>query len=468
MEILRRIKRFLTENIGLKILSIVGALALWLIVVNVDDPVVSKTYSGIQVEVLNTDAITEDGKTYEIIENSDVISVTVMAKRSVIEDMSKDYIKATADINNITFADTVPIEVHSTRYSDRLQSITARSRSLKLKVENRLEKQVEIVAVAKGVPAEGYVMGKIKPDEEYVTVSGPESVVSLITQARTSIDITGAAGNVEKRASLVFYDADGAVITDKMLNSSFSGVDIEVDIYETKEIPIKATATGQAAEGYAATGDVICDPASVLIAGKGTRFDDCAYIEIPSEALSVAGSSENLSKSVDITEYLPWGIIFADPAFDGKVNVTIMVGPVGVRELKIPQTNITVSNVPADQVAIPVNGESTVSIQVKGLESVLEALDASSITGVIDATKLSPRTAAPDGGTEGISQGSNDGEIIFALPDGVSLVEPVYQEVIVNTLQVSEAEGEKAPEPEEEPAAEEAEGEQNDDGDAGE
>ena len=94
-------KKFLTNNIGLKILSVVAAFVLWMVVVNVDDPVISRTYTGIPVEVVNGDAITNEGKTFEIVDGSNSISVIVSAKRSVIEQMSRDFIKATADMKDL-------------------------------------------------------------------------------------------------------------------------------------------------------------------------------------------------------------------------------------------------------------------------------------------------------------------------------------------------------------------------------
>lgn len=55
-------KSKLTYNLGLKVLSVFIAFALWLIVVNYDDPTISNTYSGIQVEIVNQDALTDQGK----------------------------------------------------------------------------------------------------------------------------------------------------------------------------------------------------------------------------------------------------------------------------------------------------------------------------------------------------------------------------------------------------------------------
>ena len=52
-------KKTLTSNIGLKLISLIAAFILWMIVVNTDDPMITRTYSGISVEVINTEEITD-------------------------------------------------------------------------------------------------------------------------------------------------------------------------------------------------------------------------------------------------------------------------------------------------------------------------------------------------------------------------------------------------------------------------
>ena len=116
-------RKKLTNNLGLKLISVCASFILWLIVVSIDDPVVTRTYSGIEVEVLNADAVTSQGKVYEILDGSNIISVSLSAKRSVLEKMSRDYIRATADLKEMTILNSVSIDVKTTRYSDMISSI---------------------------------------------------------------------------------------------------------------------------------------------------------------------------------------------------------------------------------------------------------------------------------------------------------------------------------------------------------
>lgn len=427
-------KNKLTNNIGLKILSVIAAMCLWLVVVNVDDPVISRTYSGIPVEVVNGDAITSEGKTYEILDGSDTISVVVSAKRSVIEEMSKDYIKATADMKDMTFMDTVVIEVRSTRYSDRIESITPRTRNLKVQIEDLQRKQFEITVETAGSPNSGYIVGSLTPAINILSVSGPVSIVSKITEAKAIIDVTGMSNDISTSTVVNLYDASGEVIQDEMLESSVTEVHVDAEILETKEIPLAYAISGTPAEGYGATGIVESTPSTVVIAGDGNNFNNMSVLSIPAERISVAGASADVAVSIDLTEYLPNGVQFADPEFDGIATVTAYVGRLQRKEIDVPTTNITIENVPEGYTAVLVDIGGLRRFEVQGLGEAFEQLDAATLTGVIDASAMSPRTIEGEL-TEGtVYAGSNDGQVRFSFPSGVTETSPVYMEVILNPI----------------------------------
>ena len=93
------------KNLGLKILALVTAIVLWLIVVNINDPVISTTFSGVPVEILNANLLTAEGKVYEVLEGTDEISITVSAKRSILDYLNNGNLHATADIAELNESD---------------------------------------------------------------------------------------------------------------------------------------------------------------------------------------------------------------------------------------------------------------------------------------------------------------------------------------------------------------------------
>ena len=78
-------RKRITNNLALKILAFLIAAFLWLVVVNIDDPVDDKTFSNIPVQVTHEEVITDNNNTYQIVDNTQEINVTVTAQRSVLD-----------------------------------------------------------------------------------------------------------------------------------------------------------------------------------------------------------------------------------------------------------------------------------------------------------------------------------------------------------------------------------------------
>ena len=77
-------KKKLTNNLLLKIISVIAAILLWIIVINIDNPTDTFTINDIPIQVLNEQsAITDNGLTYEIVGSQTVsVEVTAPAERT--------------------------------------------------------------------------------------------------------------------------------------------------------------------------------------------------------------------------------------------------------------------------------------------------------------------------------------------------------------------------------------------------
>ncbi|MCR4656780.1 MAG: hypothetical protein K5770_11210 [Lachnospiraceae bacterium] len=428
-------KNRLTNNLGLKIISLLAAFILWMIVVNTDDPMITRTYSGIPVEVINTEEIISQGKTFEILDNTDTISVIVHAKRSIIEDMSRDYIRAAADMREISASNTIPIEVRSTRFSDRIESLTPVTRNVRVEIEDMGTKRLRISVDASGKPEEGYVAGDAVPSVNIMTVSGPASIVDRIAYARAIVDVSGLKSDVSTSAKINLYDEDWDIIPDGMLDLSVSEVHVDVKILETKTVTINyGHITGLPAEGYQTTGAVSIVPEVVQVAGSGDEFNKMEFLTIPDDVISVAGAAGNAVMQIDMDRYLPEGVIFADPDYDGVVTVTVYIGNNASREINIPSVNISITNVPEGYSAIFADMGGYRTATVYGLSDKVSQVDGNTVTGSVNATSAIP----PELIAQGVSlHGSYSGQVQLNLPSGVSVVEPVYIDFILNPISAS-------------------------------
>lgn len=433
-------KKILTNNIGLKLVSVIASIILWIIVINVDDPVITRVYTGIPVEVVNESALTSEGKTYEVAEGSETISVNVTAERSVIEALSRENIKATADMKNLTFMNTVPIELKTTRYTDRINAISSRTANLSIIIENRKDRQIKLSVSTTGNVAKGYVAGDVIPDVDVVKITGPESKVNVVNKAQINVDYSDMNESFTTSCPIVLYDASGEILDDPSIDVSKSEIRTSVEILETKEIPVTASYVGNAAPGYGATGIVICDPSSIVVAGKGSSYEGLSSINIPAEKLSIEGGSENVSAKVNVKEYLPTGVILADDYSDGEVEIVAVIEPHASQVISLPVSNVTVANLPRGYTAHVVSGEEVLLVEVGGLPDDLAQVDGSAVMAQIDALSLMPRINEGDEIDENalVHTGVNDGRVLLSLPSGVNQITDFTLEVVINYTEEDE------------------------------
>lgn len=66
-------KKKLTDNLGLKIGSVLFAALLWLLVTNINNPATTRRVNNVRVTIINGEVLTSQGKIYEVLDDSDVL-----------------------------------------------------------------------------------------------------------------------------------------------------------------------------------------------------------------------------------------------------------------------------------------------------------------------------------------------------------------------------------------------------------
>lgn len=397
-------KEKLLNNLSLKILSAVCAIIIWIIIVNVYDPSTSVTVSGVEVQLVNTESLTEKEYAYEVVDGSK-ISVYISGPRSIVTDIKAKDIVATADLSNVTvFSDYVDIDVKVVKDGVSASSIeiAPKTTAIRLKIENRVTKTFNIDTELVGTPADGYVIGGQQISPSSVKVTGTSSVVDSISSVKVSYDVSGATMNISDAAPIKLYDSQGAEIVDDRIELSKTAVDIKVNVLMTKTVPVTYKTKGTPADGYGVSG---IDQAvtEAVIAGTEDALRDVNSIDVPDSAIDVSGLNADKIFHVRLSSYLPGNITVMS---EGVVNVTVRIYPVSEREISVPVTGIVLSNLPQGY-NISFGDVTAVNITVTGEQSVLTAL---TMTGIIPTIDLS-----------GIKEGDNTLRLKVTLPANCTL-----------------------------------------------
>ena len=197
-------KEKMFKNLSLKILSAIFAVVLWTVIVNVYDPTTSYTFSNVSVQLINTESLTDKNYSYEIVEGGK-ISVYVSGPKSIVTNIKASDIVATADLSKISaFADYVDIHVSVVKDGQVLNNVeaTPKTSAVRLSIENRDTKTVNVVSEITGSAADGYAEVRRVLNPTSVKVTGPSSVIDNIAHAGISFDVTGATADVTGTADI--------------------------------------------------------------------------------------------------------------------------------------------------------------------------------------------------------------------------------------------------------------------------
>lgn len=403
----------LTGNLGLKIISLGLAFLLWLFVVSIENPVMTLSFTSIPVTIENADVMEAQGKAFELADSSRTVTVTVKAERSVLSELSRDNIKASVDMTELE-GSRVPIAVRSSRYSDRIQAINPAKEYANVVIEDLSHAQYRIVVETVGSVPAGYAVGSTSVANNVVRVSGPESIVSSIAEAKVRINVSGMTSEIHTDVPILLLDEDGDPVDTASLEISQTQASASAEIWKVVEIPIHAGFTGTPAPGYLATGAVSVDPSSVFVTGDNAALSSATSITIPSTKLDITGAIGNMSADVNISSLLPAGVYLDTSRSDSIVSVTAEVVEASATVLQIPYSNLTPAGLPEGMVIGNDMATSLVAVTVRGLQSDLDALNGSSITGTLDLSGL----PVNENGT--VTPGSYAGEVVLALPQGVT------------------------------------------------
>ncbi len=405
----------ITNNLTLKILAFLIAVFLWLIVVNIDDPVDDKIFSNIPVQVVHEEVITDNNNTYQIVDNTQEINVTVTAQRSVLDKIKAEDIQATANMKELTLRTQVPIEVTIKGYTGKYEKATANPKNLQIQIDEEAKNNFPITPTTTGTVRAGYEVGELKAVPEKVTLRGPKRIINSIAKVTAEADVSGLSEDETVEAKLVLYDANNNVIDQTLLanNLGKEGVSVEVDLLQVKSVPVKIdTANVSAADGYK-LGKITVEPEEVDITGDKSTLTDISEINIPSSALQLADLTQRTDKTIDISPYLPDGVSLAEQNAN-KVVVSIPVQQPGAKTFEVSTGSIVVNNM-TEGLSIGYGATVDLEIQVKGPNDALNLFSPAKKVSIDLKNYTTP--------------GTYNVPVSVELPDGCSLVNEVNVEI---------------------------------------
>lgn len=300
---MRRIKK---RNI---ILSLLIALALWSFVIYTTDPIRSKVITGVPVETVGSEVLSEKG--LAIVKPDELtLDITVKSVRSILGGVTKDDIHVTADVSECVAGDNyVPIKV---TFDKDVKTASDMARTIHVKVEKVITEARKIkIEYEEGV--DNISAELVGP--QVVHVSGPKSLVKNVEHISvrlTSDDIS--AGNADVVKKLVPVDATGKEVSG--VKTERKEIVVHIADFEVKTVPLVVTVQGAPAGGYELVSIDI--PEEISLTGnkealRGVKSVSGGIVDI---------SGLYASTEIPLTINLPDGVVIvADQRTTAKVKI---------------------------------------------------------------------------------------------------------------------------------------------------
>ena len=390
---MKKFQELVTKDLGWKLLSIAIAATMWFMVINITQPVDTRSYSRF-LTLENMDTLTEQGLTLgnaEELKNMK-ITVKVKAQRTALDRLQQnpDWISVSVDLSELTDAangETVTLPVDASI----LQNGT--TYTISSKAPATVEAKIETLR-AKEFPIEVKWDGKAEDADltlsaESVTVSGPASLVRQVATVKAVVEEQPAEDATEARARLICYDYQGTEVTGVSL--SIREVTVSFPAANIKQVPILADVTGTPASGYQVS-EITCAPAYAQVQGAEEALKSLSSIQL--DSIDVSGRTTSVTKTFSLKNYLPEGVA---PAEDNSIEVTVSIAALEEKTFTLDQDSLTVSGQESgktytfDTARVTVSGSSLSGVRAEDLNASV------SVNGLSAGThRVSVRFDLPD------------------------------------------------------------------------
>ena len=421
----------LFQNMTLKMASLAGAIIIWLIIMNINDPVVTRIIYDVPVNVVNTSYIESMGLSYKISDGYDTVAVTVRGNRSLVESLTSSRFNVTADLTQIISLETDPVMVPLTVYCPSISSenLTASPRNINIDIEEMVSKEFVINATASGTtPANGFEVGEMTVEPETVTIRGPGTLIDKIERVNAIVDVTGIRTDKDMEPVIRITDKNGEQITDTQMsylsmNVTEEEMTVHVTVYAVRSgVSLKVETSGEPASGYT-VGNIAVTPSTLSVVGSRAVLDELERngnvitITADSGLVDVTDKVSDVSVKIDIRQIMPEGLSLASQISTTAV-VSVQILPANSRSVTVETRGINLYGL-ADGYNC-VFESSSLEIKIQGSPEVLSGLSASDLKASVDLS--------------GLMIGRQKVPVTVELPDGCSLVEDVSVGVIISRL----------------------------------
>ncbi len=426
-----KLKKMLTTNIALKIVSVFVAFLLWLVVSNSQNAIQVKSIK-VHIAYINEAALQEAG--YVVISRPNSIIITAEIRKNDYYKVTADSFTATADLSKHMgeqlSSQLVQVQVEKTGEEEgviRNWNYPKEGAWITVKMDEFQTKQMDVDLVKTGALDNSYILdkGDLTIEPKTVTVSGPKSEFGSLTAVKAEVDLSQFSPEMgEVTLPLKLYDANNNIIESQNLIVDPSQVIVTANVSQLKEVGITFEGvTGEPENGYGYS-EISCDVKTIALSGLKAALANISSITIPKTALDITGATQTVEKQIDLTSYIPEGVEVYN---NNIITVQIVIEKLETKTYQVPVSQINWVG-KQEQYSYDISS-GFVPVKLRAFQEDLDGLDVSQIQLSTDVSKL--------------GEGTYNAIFAVNVSDGFSVMEePTARIQIILKSQISESSSE--------------------------
>lgn len=218
-----------------------------------------------------------------------------------------------------------------------------------------------------------------------VVVKGSQDTLDSISSVKALVDLsdpefTEKGSYTVDNLNLVAYDTNGAILDNVEIVATNVSATVVLDSYSI-EVPIKVMTTGELVDGKAISSILINgqEDYRVTIYGDQSAIDNISSVPV---TVDISDQGNNGAKTYNVTISRPSGVRYVSES-----SCTIVLNFGEAKQKSITVSSIETRNLSNGLVANLANIEDAeVTVQVVGVESVINNIDAKDIIAYVDLT----------------------------------------------------------------------------------
>ena len=366
MELIKAKKKRFTQNLLQKFLCSIGGILLWVGIVNSQNPLTTKTFI-VPVVTENEEALTEIGKTYEVVAG-DTATVTVTAAKSIIDNLNASKILARADLEKLSYTYAVPIEFSIPSLGETEYSISSKNNTLQVKLDEVIELETNLEIETVGECNEDYYLSDISSNTVSIKIKGAKSIVNTIDVAKVLVDISGKKKDFSSTQPINIYDKNGSLMNHSHFKLSANDAIINGTILPTKEVPLDIKIKNATTKNYKCI-SYTSDVKTIRVAGTKEDLEKLDKIPV-SIRLDKDNITESTIKTIQLDEYVDSKYIVVS---NKKINIDMKFEIYGSKSYDINTGSVEIKNLKNNLTCS--FKDMKIKLSIKGLQKEIESFD---------------------------------------------------------------------------------------------